>query len=79
VGARGGVVVQALGYKPGSIPESVIGNFNLLNLSGRTMALGLTQPLTETSTRCISWDKGGRCVGLTTLPPSCADVWNLGS
>ena len=21
--------------------------------------------------------KGGRCVGLTTLPPSCADSWNL--
>jgi len=26
----------------------------------------------------ISWGKGGRCVGLTTLPPSCADsleIW----
>jgi len=33
------------------------------------MALGLTQSLTEMSTRNISWDKGGRCVGLTTLPP----------
>jgi len=33
------------------------------------MALGLTQPLTEISTRNISWGKGGRCVGLTTLPP----------
>jgi len=33
------------------------------------MALGLTQPLTEISTRNISWGgKGGRCVGLT-LPP----------
>jgi hypothetical protein len=37
------------------------------------MALGSTQPLTEMSTRNISWCKGGRCVGLTTLPPSCAD------
>jgi hypothetical protein len=36
------------------------------------MALGLPQPLTEMSTRNISWGKGGRCVGLTTLPPSCA-------
>ena len=31
------------------------------------MALGSTQPLTEISTRDISWGKGGRCVGLTTL------------
>ena len=37
------------------------------------MAPGSTQPLTEMSTRNISLgDKGGRCVGLTTLPPSCA-------
>jgi len=25
------------------------------NPSGRTMALGSTQPLTEMNTRCISW------------------------
>jgi hypothetical protein len=32
------------------------------------MALGLTQPLTEMSTRNIfQGGKGGRCVGLTTL------------
>ena len=30
------------------------------------MALESTQPLTEMSTRNISWGKGGRCVGLTT-------------
>jgi hypothetical protein len=43
------------------------------------MALGSTQPVTEMITRNISWGggvggrgKGGRCVGLTTLPPSCA-------
>jgi hypothetical protein len=35
------------------------------------MALGSTQPLTEMSTRKSSWGvKGGRRVGLTTLPPS---------
>ena len=42
------------------------------------MALGSTQPLTEISTRNISWGEDGRCVGLTTLPPSCAyclEVW----
>jgi len=46
--------------------------------SGRTMALGLTRPLTEMSTRNTSW--GGecdRCVGLTTLPPSCADCFEI--
>ena len=30
------------------------------------MALGSTQPLTEMSTRSISWSKGGRCIRLTT-------------
>jgi hypothetical protein len=49
------------------------------NLSGRTMALGLTQPLTEMSTWCISWGKGDRCVRLTTLPPSCAVVMKSGN
>jgi len=38
-----------------SIPDGVIGIFQLHNPSGRTMALGLTQPLTEMSTRNISW------------------------
>ena len=38
------------------------------------MALGSTQPLTEMSTRNISLGaKGGRCVGLTTLPLSYVD------
>jgi hypothetical protein len=42
------------------------------------MALRSTQPLTEISTRNISWGKGGRCVGLTTLPLLCTDcikIW----
>jgi len=44
------------------------------------MALGSTQPLTEMSTRSISWGgKGGRCVRLTTLPPSCAVVMKSGN
>ena len=43
------------------------------------MALGSTQPLTEMSTRSISWGKGGRCVRLTTLPPSCAVVTKSGN
>ena len=39
----------------GSIPHSVIGIFHWPNPADRTMALGSTQPLTEMSTRRISW------------------------
>ena len=39
----------------GSILDGVTGIFHWHNPSGRTMALGLTQPLTEMSTRNISW------------------------
>jgi len=39
----------------GSIPDGVIGIFLSRNLSGHTMALGLTQSPTEMSTRNISW------------------------
>ena len=46
-------MLEALRYKvAGSIPDGVIGTFH--NPSGRTMALRLTQPLTEISTRNIS-------------------------
>jgi len=34
------------------------------------MALRLTQPPTEMSTRNFLGDKDGRCLGLKTLPPS---------
>jgi hypothetical protein len=61
----------------GSIPYGVIGIFQWHNPSGRTMALGSTQPLTEMSTRNISWGKGGRSVGLTTLPTLCADCFKI--
>ena len=47
--------------------------FHWHNSSGRTMILR------EMSTRNIAWrGKGGRCVGLTTLPSACADypeIW----
>jgi len=56
----------------GSISGGVIRNIHWINPSGCTMVLGSTQPLTEMSTRYISWGggggKGGRCVRLTTLP-----------
>jgi hypothetical protein len=38
-----------------SIPDGVTGFFHLHKLSGRTIALGSTQTLTEMSTRNISW------------------------
>jgi len=39
----------------GSIPDEVIEIIHWLDPSGRTMALGSTQPLTETITKNISW------------------------
>jgi len=39
----------------GLIPDGVIGIFHWHNSSSHTMALRLTQPLTEISTRNISW------------------------
>ena len=39
----------------GSIPDGAIGIFHC-HSPGRTMALGSTQPLTEMSTRNISWE-----------------------
>jgi len=39
----------------GSVPDGVIGIFHLYNPSDRTMALVSTRPLTEMSTRNISW------------------------
>ena len=61
----------------GSIPDGV-GIFHWHNPFGFTMALGSTQPLTEYQEYFLV-GKGGRCVGLTILPPSCADyleIWD---
>jgi hypothetical protein len=52
--------------------------FSDLFPSDRTMALGSTQPLVKMSTRNISGGKDGRCVRLTTSPPSlaeCHEIW----
>jgi len=54
-GDRSSTVVKMLRKVAGSIPDSVIGVFHWHNPSDRTMALGSTQPLTEMSTRSISW------------------------
>jgi hypothetical protein len=53
MGAAVAQLVQATNRQvAGSIPDGVIGFFQPV---GRTMALGSTQPLTEMSTRNISW------------------------
>jgi hypothetical protein len=52
--------------------------FHLHNVSGSTMALGLTQPLTEMNIGIFPGGKDGRCVRLTTLPTSyadCLEIW----
>jgi hypothetical protein len=61
-----------------SIPDGVIGIFLLHNPSGRTMALGSTQPLTEMSTRCISWGQKWpvrKADNLTTILCRCHEIW----
>jgi len=69
-GARGSELDEALCYKPkgrGFDSRWCHGNFLL------------TQTPTETSTRNIYWrgGKGSRYVGLTNLPPSCADCLEI--
>jgi len=75
-------LVEALRYNPEGrgfdSPMVSLEFFIDIILPGRTMSLGLTQPVTEMSTRNISWGgKGSRCVGLTTLPLSCADCLEI--
>jgi hypothetical protein len=54
--------------------RGVIWIIHWLKLSGCTVAQGSTQPLQEMSTTGYLLDgKGIRCVGLTALPPSCAE------
>jgi hypothetical protein len=60
VGCTMAQLVKALHYKvAGLIPTGVSGISHWLNPFGRSMALGSTKPLTETSTRDISWGGGG--------------------
>jgi len=61
-GTRWRSFVEALRHKSegrGSIPNGVIGIFHRHDPSGRTMALGSTQPLRGMSTRNISWGVKG--------------------
>jgi len=61
----------------GSIPDAFMGMFQLLNSSGPRV--DLTSNIIECQEFLLE-RKGGRCLGLTTLPPSYADsVENLGA
>ena len=62
----------------GSIPDGVIGIFHWHNPSGRTMALGVDSTSNRNEyQQYFLGGKGGRCVGLTTLPHSCADCLEI--
>ena len=84
-GVRGSTVVKALCYKSEGRwfdPRWCHWKYFIDTKSFRshgTMTLGSTQPLTEMSTRKISWGKGGRCIKLTTLPTSCAVFMKSGN
>jgi hypothetical protein len=59
----------------GSIPGGVIGDFHCHNSSGRTMALGSTEPLPEISARYAPGRKGV----IANLPHSWANFRKSGS
>ena len=62
----------------GSIPDVVTGIFHWHNPSSRTMALELTQPLTEMSTRNIFWGvKAAGAWGWQPYQPSRADCFEI--
>ena len=62
----------------GAIPVEVTGVFIKVILPTALWPWGSTQPETEKITRNISWGgKGGRFIGLETLPPSCADCLEI--
>jgi hypothetical protein len=58
---------------PESIPSGVTRFFSDIFPSDRTMALGSTQPLVKMNARNAPGGRGGRCVRLTTSPPSRAE------
>ena len=71
----------ATSWKGMSSVPNVIGICYWHSPSICTVYLGSIQPVTEMSTRNISWGTKGRwCKGLITLPPSCKDcleIWSL--
>jgi len=76
-----GQLVEVLHYKPeGRRFDSLwcCWDFPLTIPLAPTRDLGSTQPLTEMRTQeYFLGGTGGRCVWLTTLPPSCADCLEI--
>jgi hypothetical protein len=76
-------LVEALRYKPeghGFESRWCHWNFHWHNPSGRTMALGSTQPLTEMCTRNLSWGvKAAGAYGWQPATYMCRVSWNLGA
>ena len=68
----------AFGRSRVRFPLTSLEFFYVHNPSGRTVALG-ADPVSNTNVyeEYFLWGKGGRCVGLTTLPPSCADCLEI--
>jgi hypothetical protein len=58
----------------GSIPDEVIGFFNRHNPSSPTMTLGLTQPVTEVSTRNLPGGEGWRACKADNLTAICEPI-----
>ena len=80
-GARGGAVGWGTALQAARsrvrFPMASLDFFHWHNPSGRTMALGSTEPLKKWVPGMCPGGKGGRCVGLTILPPSCADCLEI--
>jgi hypothetical protein len=78
-----GHLVEALGYKRVRFPMVSLEFFIDIILPAALWRLGWNHPLTQMCTRNIpgrggEGGKGGRCIRLTSLPPSCADpleIW----
>jgi len=75
--------IISFGYKP-EVPgfdyRWCHGNCSLTKSYRQVYGVRLNQALTEMSTRNISLGKSGRCVGVTNLPPLCAnytEIWEL--
>ena len=80
-GVRGGAVEWRATLQAGTsrvrFPIWSFGFFINLIIPSAIWPLSLTQPLTEKSKKDVFWGKGGRCLGLIPLPPSCADCLEL--
>jgi hypothetical protein len=78
MGARSGYGTATNRQVAGSIPDGVVVVFQWHNPSGCTVALESIQPLTEMSTRCISWEwrrPVRKADNFTTIPCRCHEIW----